>query len=55
MDVQVLPIAEPTSAELDAYQRLNREEIARLVLCLLIEEMHKGERAAWLPETSDRP
>ena len=33
---------DPSPDDLDAYLDLKREEIARLVLCLLIEEALKG-------------
>ncbi len=39
----------PSPEELDAFLQMSKEEIARLVLCLLIEEALKGQLAALLP------
>ena len=41
------PSGQPTPEELDAYVHLTREEIARLVLCLMIEEALASQLASW--------
>jgi hypothetical protein len=42
-------------AQLDAYLDLNAEDVARIVLCLLIEEMLKERLAAFRQNLSSQP
>ena len=49
METCITPEAGPAPEELDAYMRLSLKDVARLVLCLLIEEELERRMAELLP------
>lgn len=41
---------QPTPEDLDAYMRMSKAEVVKLVLCLLIEDTLRGRLAAFRPQ-----